>query len=751
MAELRIALAGNPNCGKTTMFNALTGARQYVGNWPGVTVEKKEGKLKESASVTVTDLPGIYSLSPYTSEEVVSRDYLIKEKPDAILNLVDSTNIERNLYLTTQLLELGRPAVIALNMIDVLKKSGDKIDVKKLSAELGCPVVETSALKGSGVKEAAAAARKAAERGASFIPASCFSKETEEFISRAASLVPPSVSAELRRWHAIKILERDSAVLSSLNLREEDIKKVEALSRELEKAKGDDAESIITNERYLYIQGIVSRCVKKSGRKSTWSDKIDLVVTNRWLGIPVFLAVMGGIYYIAVTSLGTLLTDWANDGLFGSGWNFLGIESIAIPGIASAAENALTAAGANEVLTDCIVNGVIGGVGAVLGFVPQMAILFFLLSLVEDCGYMARIAFIMDRVFRKFGLSGKSFIPLLVGSGCGVPGIMASRTIENENDRRLTIFTTTWIPCGAKLPVISLMAGIIGAKVTGWNGGLLTLLMYVIGIASVAVAAVILKKTKPFHGKAAPFVMELPQYHLPQLKTVLLHTWDRLRGFIIKAGTILFIACLVIWFLSSYGFSSAKEEITENGAVIQEASEGGFGLADADESLLASAGNAVRFLFKPLGFGEKEGGWQCAAAVISGFSAKEAIVTTMGVLAGVDEDNSEDDVLVADAAGRWFPSAIAAFAFLLFNLLDSPCLAAIAAMAHELKSRKWFWFAVIFQNAFAYIVTLIVYQLGMLLGAAHRFGAGTVIALIFAAGILYALFRKDPYKEHLSA
>lgn len=751
MAEVRIALAGNPNCGKTTLFNALTGSRQYVGNWPGVTVEKKEGKMKGADNVTVTDLPGIYSLSPYTSEEVVSRDYLIKDNPDAILNLVDATNIERNLYLTTQLLELGKPAVIALNMIDVLKKSGDVINVKKLSAELGCPVIETSALKGSGVQEAARAAAKAAEKGTSFVPPAVFSREVEEFISKAQALVPSSVKAELKRWYAIKILERDSVVLSSLDLSAEDREKAQAFSRELEKSQDDDAESIITNERYLYIQGIVSRCVRKSGRKSTWSDKIDLIVTNRWLGIPIFLAVMGGIYYIAVTSLGTVLTDWANDGLFGDGWNLLGIEGLAVPGISAAAEGALAAAGANEILTDCIVNGVIGGVGSVLGFVPQMAILFFLLSLVEDCGYMVRIAFIMDRVFRKFGLSGKSFIPLLVGSGCGVPGIMASRTIENENDRRLTIITTTWIPCGAKLPVIALMAGVIGAKATGWNGGLLTLLMYVIGIASVAAAAIMLKKTKPFHGKAAPFVMELPQYHLPQLKTVLLHTWDRLRGFILKAGTILFVACLVIWFLSSYGFSSAKEEIVENGEVVQEASEGGFGLADADESLLASVGNIVRFAFKPLGFGEKEGGWQCAAAVLSGFSAKEAIVSTMGVLAGVDEEEAEDDALVAHAAGGWFSTAVAAFAFLLFNLLDSPCLAAVATMAHELKSRKWFWFAIVFQNAFAYIITLIVYQLGMLIGPGHRFGAGTAAALVLALALLYALFRRDPYKKQQSA
>ncbi len=745
MSEIRIALAGNPNCGKTTMFNNLTGSNQYVGNWPGVTVEKKEGKMKGMKDVVVTDLPGIYSLSPYTSEEVVSRDYLIKDNPDAILDLVDATNIERNLYLTTQLLELGKPTVIALNMIDVLKKSGDSVDTEKLQAELGCTVIETSALKGTGVKEAAAAAKKAAESGKAFIPTAVFSKDVEEYISKMEAIVPSTVKSELKRWYAIKLLERDSVVLGQLALSSADSAKAEEISKALEKAKDDDVESIITNERYVYIQGIVSRCVRKSGQKMTRSDKIDRIVTNRWLGIPIFLAVMWVVYYIAVSSLGTVLTDWANDGLFGDGWNFLGIEGLAIPGISASVEEALTNAGANEVLIDCIVNGVIGGVGAVLGFVPQMAVLFLLLSLIEDCGYMVRIAFVMDRIFRKFGLSGKSFIPLLVGSGCGVPGIMASRTIENDNDRRLTIFTTTWVPCGAKLPVIALIAGVIGAKLTGWDGGSLTLLMYVIGIGAVVMAAIMLKKTKPFHGKAAPFVMELPQYHLPQLKTVLMHTWERLRGFIVKAGTILFVACLVIWFLSSYGFASPKDEVVENGEVVEEAVEGGFGLVDADESLLADVGNVIRYVFKPLGFGEKVGGWQSAAASLSGFSAKEAIVSTMGVLANVDEENVEDDAVVAEAISGWFATALAAFAFLMFNLLDSPCLAAIATMANELKSRKWFWFAILFQNIFAYVLTLIVYQLGMLFVHGH-FGVGTVFAFVFLAGIIFALFRKDPYK-----
>ncbi|MGN0728522.1 ferrous iron transport protein B [Treponema sp.] len=745
MPEIKIALAGNPNCGKTTMFNSLTGSNQYVGNWPGVTVEKKEGKMKGMKDVVVTDLPGIYSLSPYTSEEVVSRDYLIKDSPDAILDLVDATNIERNLYLTTQLLELGKPTVIALNMIDVLKRTGDVVDTEKLQGELGCPVVETSALKGTGVKEAAAAAKKAAEMKKTFIPAPVFSKEVEGFISRMELIVPADIPSELKRWYAIKILERDSVVLEQLSLSSADAAKAESISQELEKAKDDDIESIITNERYLYIQGIVSRCVRKSGQKMTVSDKIDRVVTNRWLGIPIFLAVMWIVYYIAVSSLGTVLTDWANDGLFGDGWNFLGIEGLAIPGISSSVEEGLSNAGANEILIDCIVNGVIGGVGAVLGFVPQMAVLFFLLTLIEDCGYMVRIAFVMDRIFRKFGLSGKSFIPLLVGSGCGVPGIMASRTIENDNDRRLTIFTTTWVPCGAKLPVIALISGVIGARVSGWDGGSLTLLMYLIGILSVVSAAVILKKTRPFHGKAAPFVMELPQYHIPHFKTVLMHTWERLRGFIVKAGTILFLACLVIWFLSSYGFASPKNEVVEDGVVVEEASEGGFGLVDSDDSLLADVGNVIRHIFKPLGFGNKIGGWQSAAASLSGFSAKEAIVSTMGVLADVSEEDVEDDSIVAEAVSGWFATSLAAFAFLMFNLLDSPCLAAIATMANELKSRKWFWFAICFQNIFAYCMTLIVYQLGMLF-VHGQFGIGTVVAFVLLAGFIFALFRKDPYQ-----
>ncbi|WP_257225272.1 ferrous iron transport protein B [Treponema parvum] len=711
MMSIRIALAGNPNSGKTTLFNSLTGASQYVGNWPGVTVEKKEGKIKGSDTI-VTDLPGIYSLSPYTLEEVVSRDYLIKDDPDAVLNIVDSTNIERNLYLTTQILELGKPVVIALNMIDALKKSGDKIDTAKLSSELGCKIVETSALHGTGVKEAAKAAAEAAAQKSS-APSACFSADVEAAIKEMTAVLPSSIDEVLKRWYAIKLLERDKVVLEQLKLGKSELEKAEAISKKLENAKNDDIESIITNERYNYITGIVSRCVKKSGKKLTRSDRIDQIVTNRWLGIPIFLLVMWGVYYVSVTTIGTWLTDWTNDSF--------------VAGLQEIVQGWMEGAGVNEILIDCIVNGIMGGLGAILGFVPQMAILFLLLSIIEDCGYMVRIAFVMDRIFRRFGLSGKSFIPLLISSGCGVPGIMASKTIENDNDRRLTILTTTWIPCGAKLPVIALMAGVLAGSMTNLNEGNVAALMYATGLCSVLVSAVILKKTKPFHGEAAPFVMELPQYHLPQAKTVLLHTWERLRGFMIKAGTILFLACIVIWFLSSYGFG-----------------EEGFGLVDSPDSLMAVLGNAIRRIFIPLGFGGADGGWQAAASSIAGFSAKEAIVSTMGVLANVDEELVEEAGEVAVAIASWFPTAAAAISFLVFNLLDSPCVAAIGVMASELKDRKWFWFAILFQNIWAYVIALCVYNYMML--AAGVFTAGTVAAIIFTVIILYMLFRKDPYK-----
>ena len=712
---IKIALAGNPNCGKTTMFNALTGANQYVGNWPGVTVEKKEGRWKGQKDVVITDLPGIYSLSPYTLEEVVSRDYLMKDRPEAVLNLVDATNIERNLYLTTQVLELGIPVVIALNMADLMDKSGIKIDVKGLEKALGCTIVKTSALKGTGVQEAVKAAVAEASRKKTVQAKPCFSAKVEAAVSAVEEVLPAGILQEQRRWYAIKVLERDSKVLEELKLPASAKSKADAVIADLEKEMDDDTESIITNERYEYITSLISKYVKKPKEKMSTSDKIDRIVTNRVLGIPIFLVVMYVVYAIAVTTLGTYVTDWTND--------------VFVVAIQDAVTSGLEAIGAAAFLTDLIVNGIIGGLGAVLGFVPQMAILFLLLSILEDCGYMVRIAFVMDRVFRKFGLSGKSFIPLLISSGCGIPGIMASKTIENDNDRRLTIMTATFIPCGAKLPVIALMGGVIGAKITGFPAGALTFIMYVIGIAAVLVSAIILKKTKPFHGEAAPFVMELPAYHIPQVKTVLLHVWERLKGFIIKAGTILLLACIVMWFLGGYGFT-----------------DGGFGaVEDSADSLLAAVGGAIAVIFAPLGFGMGEHAWASVAASISGFSAKEAIVSTMGTLANVAGD-VEDAGTVADAVGTWFPSAIAAFSFLLFNLLDSPCLAAISTMAKEMNDRKWFWFAILFQNVFAYIVTFMVYQIGAVATGAASFGAGTVIAIVFVIAFLFLLFRPDPYK-----
>lgn len=712
--SIKIALAGNPNCGKTTMFNGLTGSNQYVGNWPGVTVEKKEGKLKGNKDVTITDLPGIYSLSPYTMEEVVSRDYLIKDKPDAILDVVDSTNIERNLYLTTQLLELDSPVVIALNMIDVLKKKGDKIDVQKLSEELGVPIVETSALKEKGIKDAALKAVETAKNSKKEDKVK-FSSEVEKAILEVEEKLPKDISSNLFRWYAIKLIERDKVVLENINLSDAEKKSVEEIISGLEKKFDDDSESIITNERYNFITDIIKRCVKKSSEKLTASDKIDKIVTNKWLGIPIFLVVMWAIYFISVTTVGTWMTDWANDSL--------------VAGIQDGVAGWLEGLGAHEVLVDCIVNGIIGGLGAILGFVPQMAILFLLLCIVEDCGYMVRIAFVMDRIFRKFGLSGKSFIPLLISSGCGVPGIMASKTIENDNDRRLTIMTATWVPCGAKLPVIALIAAVLIQKSQVVVSSMLAPMIYVIGVLAVLLSAICLKKTKPFHGDAAPFVMELPQYHFPQPKTILIHTWERLKGFIVKAGTILFLACIVLWFLSSYGFG-----------------ENGFGLVDAPDSIMAVIGNAIRWIFIPLGFGGENGGWQAASASITGFSAKEAIVGTMGVLANVSEELVEEADAVAVAVNTWFPSAISAFSFLLFNLLDSPCVAAIGVMSQELNSRKWFWFAILFQNLFAWFVSLSVYQIGTLI-TTGVFGFWTVIAFIFVAFFIFMLVRKDKYKS----
>ena len=710
-----IALAGNPNCGKTTMFNALTGANQYVGNWPGVTVEKKEGKLKNQKDVTVTDLPGIYSLSPYTLEEVVSRDYLLKEKPDVIIDLVDATNIERNLYLATQLLEIGIPVVIALNMVDLLKKNNININVKGLSSALGCPIVETSALKGTGLKEVVDEAIKCANQHRVPSKQMQFPKEVEKAVNEIETLVPANISDENKRWYAVKLLERDEKVREGLNLPVSAQSRIEEIASDLEKAEDDDTESIVTDGRYQYIQKVVSANVKRSGNKMTVSDKIDRIVTNRVLGLPIFILTMFIVYYVSVTTVGTMVTDWTNDSFVGS------IQGVVSDGLGNA--------GVADWLVSLVSDGIIGGLGAVLGFVPQMAILFLFLSILEDCGYMVRIAFVMDRVFRHFGLSGKSFIPLLISSGCGIPGIMASKTIEADNDRRLTIMTATFIPCGAKLPVIALMGGIMTAYATGdyVAAGFITPLMYFIGVVAVLVSAIILKKTKPFSGKPAPFVMELPQYHIPSVKTVLLHVWERLKGFIIKAGTILFLATVIMWILSSIGNTGSGIGFVE----------------DSNDSIMAILGGILAPIFAPLGFGK----WQPVAASISGFSAKESIVSTMGVLANVAGDDAEDTMIVGAAIKAWFPSAVAAFSFLLFNLLDSPCLAAISTMAHEMQSRKWFWFAILFQNIFAYVVTLCVYQIGLVVTGAGSFGIGTIVALIFVAILLFLLFRPDPYKN----
>ena len=712
--NIKFALAGNPNCGKTTMFNALTGANQYVGNWPGVTVEKKEGKVKgnKEDNITVVDLPGIYSLSPYTLEEVVSRDFLLNEDPDVIIDLVDATNIERNLYLTTQLIETGVPVVVALNMADLIEKRGLKIDTKRLSMVLGCPIIETSALKGTGLKELIAEAVKVAKQSEHQLPGAIFSEKLEEAIDTVVPALSETIATNKKRWYAVKVLENDEKVMNHIVLDAQTKTTIDALRKDLETELDDDMESIVTDGRYTYIQKIISTTVEKPKEKLTISDKIDKIVTNRFLGIPIFLLIMYIVYYISVTTVGTFVTDWTND--------------VFVVAIQDAVSGFLSSVGASGLLSAVIVDGIIGGVGAVIGFAPQMAILFLFLSILEDCGYMVRIAFVMDRVFRYFGLSGKSFIPLLIGSGCGVPAIMASKTIEQDNDRRLTIMTATFIPCGAKLPVIALLGGVMAGKVAGWEaGGMIAPAMYFLGIVAVLVSAIILKKTKPFSGKPAPFVMELPEYHIPSVKTVLLHVWERLKAFLIKAGTILVVACIVIWFLSTFGFEG-----------------GSFGMVeDTANSLIAVIGNVIAPIFAPLGFGN----WQSVASSLTGFSAKEAIVSTMGVLANVSGD-TEDAVNVAAGVAQWFPTAMAALSFLIFNLLDSPCLAAISTMANELNDRKWFWFAIIFQNVFAYSVALMVYQIGSLV-LYGTFGFWTVVAFVVLAFMLYMLFRPDPYKD----
>ena len=711
--SIKIALAGNPNCGKTTLFNNLTGSNQYVGNWPGVTVEKKEGKLKGDKDVIIQDLPGIYSLSPYTLEEVVSRTYLVKEKPDAILNIIDGTNIERNLYLTTQLIELGIPVVMAVNMIDLVRKNGDTIDLKKLSAELGCQAVEISALKGEGTAEAAKAAVAAAKAAKTGELPHVFTGSVEHAIAHIEESIQGKVEPRFLRWYAVKLFERDEKVLEELKLDKALVEHIDEHIRDCETEMDDDAESIITNQRYAYINTVVHKAVKKKARKDnlTVSDKIDQIVTNRVLALPIFAVIMCVVYYIAVSSLGGIVTDWTNDTLFGT-W----IQ----PGVQTLLENA----GAADWVVSLVVDGIIGGLAAPIGFAPQMAIVFFFLSILEDCGYMARVAFIMDRLFRRFGLSGKSFIPFLISSGCGVPGIMATRTIENEKDRRMTMITTTLIPCGAKLPVIALIAGFLlgGAW---WMAPV----MYFAGIALVVISCIIMKKSKAFAGDPAPFVMELPAYHIPSAKGVLLHVWERVWAFLKKAGTILFLCCAVMWFLASFGIA-----------------DGVFGLVETEDSFLAVIGGVLAPIFAPLGFGT----WQAVASSLSGFVAKEGIVSTMGVLAGLGEvEEYLTDMHAAFA--QFFPSSIAAVSFMVFNCFDSPCLAAISTMAREIGGGKKLAYALLYQNIQAWLVALMVYQLGGLITGEVTFNAFTVVAVIVLVGYLYALFRPDQNAKHAQA
>ena len=788
--QIKIALAGNPNCGKTTLFNALTGSNQFVGNWPGVTVEKKEGKLKKHDDVVIMDLPGIYSLSPYTLEEVVARNYLIEERPDAILNIIDGTNLERNLYLTTQLTELGIPVVIAVNMIDVVRKAGDSINVKELSRELGCPVVEISALKGEGVMEAAEAAIEAAKNGKT-IPMHTFSGPVEHAIAHIEEAVVHEMPEEQQRWYAIKVFERDDKVLEKLHIADDVKAHVEEDITAAEKELDDDAESIITNERYIYIAQLIKGCYKKKNKGGlSTSDKIDKIVTNRWLGLPIFAVVMFLVYYLAMVTVGASATDWANDGLFGDGWHLFGIGSAAynevaeewgdaativdgydayveengepadgvftytvedeetlateeetatvadyeealatleelgdepdpadygvwVPGIPVLIGNGLEAVGCADWLSGLILDGIVAGVGAVLGFVPQMLVLFLLLAFLEACGYMARIAFVLDRIFRKFGLSGKSFIPMLIGTGCGIPGVMASRTIENERDRRMTIMTTTFIPCGAKVPFIAMIAGAI------FNGSAwVATSAYFIGMAAIIISGIMLKKTKMFAGDPAPFVMELPAYHWPTLGNVLRSMWERGWSFIKKAGTIILLSTILVWFTTYFGVV-----------------DGAFRMLSEDEidySILAAVGNAIAWIFAPLGWGN----WQAVVASITGLIAKENIVGTMGILYGGTGD------VYATLAATFTP--ITGYSFLAFNLLCAPCFAAIGAIKREMNNAKWTWFAIGYQCGFAYIVALMINQFGGLFT-----GNGNVIGVIFAvaalAGIIYMLVR--PYKE----
>lgn len=705
---IKIALAGNPNCGKTTLFNALTGSNQFVGNWPGVTVEKKEGKLKKAYSgkesdVVIMDLPGIYSLSPYTLEEVVARNYLITERPDAIINIIDGTNIERNLYLSTQIMELGIPVVMAVNMSDLVEKSGDKIHIDKLSAKLGCEACEISALKGTGIDVAVKKAIAAAKANKSVAPVHEFSEEVEKYITAAGNKLGTDVKEEQKRFFAIKLLEKDDKIIEQMQSKVD----VSAEIEDMEKEFDDDTESIITNERYVYISSIIDACYTKNKKRTmSTSDKIDKWVTNRWLALPIFALVMFIVYYVSVTTVGAVLTDWTNDTLFAE-W--------IVPGVQSALESVNCA----DWLTSLIADGVVSGVGAVLGFVPQMLVLFIFLAFLESCGYMARVAFIMDRIFRKFGLSGKSFIPMLIGSGCGVPGVMASRTIENDRDRKMTIMTTTFVPCGAKLPIIALIAGAFFQ-----NAGWVSWSAYFVGIAAIICSGIILKKTKMFAGEPAPFVMELPAYHWPTVGNVLRSMWERGWSFIKKAGTIILLSTIVLWFLQGFGWI-----------------DGSFTMLEAEQlndSILAKIGNVIAPIFAPLGFGN----WKMAVATVTGLIAKENVVATFGILFGYGEV-AEDGAEIWQVLSQTI-TPVAAYGFLVFNLLCAPCFAAMGAIKREMNNAKWFWFAIGYQTVLAYVVALCIYQIGTLI-TTGAFGIGTVVAFLLVLGFLYLLFR--PYKE----
>ena len=700
---IKIALAGNPNCGKTTLFNALTGSNQFVGNWPGVTVEKKEGKLKGHKDVTIMDLPGIYSLSPYTLEEVVARNYLINERPDAILNIVDGTNIERNLYLSTQIMELGIPVIMAVNMMDIVEKNGDKIHIDKLAKKLGCEVVTISALKGTGIKEAADKAVQIAQKKGAAVPVHEFDKDVEAVIRTVESKLGSDIVNEQKRFFAIKLLEKDDKITEQMK----SVPDVSSEIKQLEDKFDDDTESIITNERYVYISSIIGDCVTKNKKNAmTTSDKIDRIVTNRWLALPIFAVVMWVVYYVSVTTVGTFVTDWTNDVLFGE---------IIPPAI----ENLLNAIHCADWLQGLILDGIVAGVGAVLGFVPQMLVLFLFLAFLESCGYMARVAFIMDRIFRKFGLSGKSFIPMLIGSGCGVPGIMASRTIENDRDRKMTIMTTTFVPCGAKLPIIALIAGALfnGASWVAPSA-------YFVGIAAIICSGIVLKKTKLFAGDPAPFVMELPAYHWPTVSNVLRSMWERGWSFIKKAGTIILMSTIVLWFLMNFGWV-----------------DGSFGMLEAEQlndSILASIGSVIAPLFAPLGWGD----WKMAVAAVSGLIAKENVVGTFGILFGFGEVAEDGAEIWGQLAGSL--STVAAYSFLVFNLLCAPCFAAMGAIKREMNNTKWFFTAIGYQTLLAYVVSLCIYQIGNLF-IGGGFGIGTVVAVLLIIGFVYLLVR--PYKE----